>query len=174
MGYVHDVAMAQFVPPTAFGYSAGTWALAVASNVWSLDRTAADASFTIYMPVPIPSTSVALKGAKLLSVEMMYSISTAAADAFATAALYLDTLQASAASGSGTLNTAASVSVTADTGHDTSAERYAADEHRIKLTLDTAAWIDNDQAYHAEFVVDAAATTVFKIFGGIINYTLRV
>jgi hypothetical protein len=176
MGYVHDVAMSQFVPPTAFGYSAGTWALAVATNVWSLDRTAADAAFTVYMPIPIPSNSVALKGAKLLSVEFMYSIATAAADAFvaATCAVYKDTLQASAASGSGTLNTSAIVTGTLDTGHDTAAELLAIDEHRLKWTLTTPAWIDNDAAYHFEAVVDAAAGTVFKIFGGIVNYTLRL
>ena len=80
MGYIHDTAMAQFVPPTAFGYSAGTWAMAVASNVWSLDRTANDSSTTVYLPIPIPSNSVALKGAYLKSVELMYSISGAAAD----------------------------------------------------------------------------------------------
>jgi hypothetical protein len=176
MGYVHDVAMSQFVPPTAFGYSAGTWALAVATNVWSLDRTAADAAFTVYMPIPVPSNSVALKGAKLLSVEFMYSIATAAADAFvaATCAVYKDTLQASAASGSGTLNTSAIVTGTLDTGHDTAAELLAIDEHRLKWTLTTPAWIDNDAAYHFEAVVDAAAGTVFKIFGGIVNYTLRL
>ena len=171
MGYVHDTAMSQFIPPTAFGHSAGTWTLTVASNVWSLNRTAADASFTVYMPIPIPSNSVAFKGAKLLSVEFLYQIATAAADDFAvaTALLYLDTLAVT-----GTLNTAAAVTTTKDTGHDTDAECLAVDEHRMKLTVTTPLWIDNDQAYHAEFVVDAAATTVFKIFGGIANYTLRV
>ena len=176
MGYIHDTAMAQFIPPTAFGYSAGTWTLKVASNVWSLDRTAADASFTVYMPIPIPSNSVALKGSKLVSVEFMYSISTAAADDFAvaTALLYTDTLSASAASGSGTINTAAAITSTKDTGHDTDAECLAVDEHRMKLTITTPVWIDNDVAFHAEYVVDAAATTVFKIFGGIANFTLRI
>jgi len=159
-----------------FGYSAGTWTLAVASNVWSLDRTAADASFTVYMPIPIPSNSVALKGSKLLSVEFMYSISTAVADDFAvaTALLYTDTLQASAASGSGTLNTAAELATTKDTGHDTDAECLAVDEHRMVLTVTTPVWVDNDVAYHAEFVVDGGAATVFKIFGGIANYVLRL
>jgi hypothetical protein len=47
-------------------------------------------------------------------------------------------------------------------------------KHRLKWTLTTAAWIDNDEAYHFEAVVDAAAASVFKIFGGIINYTLRL
>lgn len=174
MGYVHDTAMSQFVPPDQIGYSAGTWTLAVASNVWSLDRTAADASFTLYIPVPVPSNSASLKGAYLVSIELMYSIATAGADDFATVAVYKDTLQASAASGSGTINTAASVTVTQDTGHDTAAERKAVDEHRMKVTLSTPAWIDNDEAYHMECVVDAAAATVFKVFGAIINYTLRI
>jgi hypothetical protein len=176
MGYVHDTAMSQFIPPNLFGYSAGTWTLAVASNVWSLNRTAADAAFTVYMPVLIPSNSVADKGSKLLSVEFMYSIATAAADDFvaATCALYKDTLQASAASGSGTLNTAAIATGTLDTGHDTAAELKAIDEHRLKWTLTTPVWLDNDAAYHFEAVVDAAAGTVFKIFGGIVNYTFRV
>ena len=176
MGYVNDTAMALFIPPTAFGFSAGTWTLTVASNVWSQDRTAADASFTIFMPIPIPSNAVALKGAQLLSVELMYAISGAAADDFpaATALIYLDTLQAVAASGSGTINTAAAVASTKDAGHDTDAELLAQDEHRMKLTVTTPLWVDNDQAYHAEFVVDGGAATVVKIFGGIANYKLRV
>ena len=176
MGYVHDTAMSQFIPPTAFAFSAGTWAMAVASNVWSNDRSAADASFTIYMPIPIPSNSVALKGCYLQSVDLMYSIATAAADNFvvATAALYLDTLQPTAASGSGVLNTAAIQTGTFDAGHNTAAELLAVDEHRARWSLTTAAWIDNDQAYHMEYVVDAAAATVFKVFGGIANYTFRI
>lgn len=176
MGYIHDTAVSQFIPPTAFGYSAGTWALAVASNVWSLDRTAADASFTIYMPIPIPSNSVALKGSYLTSIEFMYSISGAAGDDFAaaTALLYKDTLSPTAASGSGTINTAAAHATTKDTGHDTDAELKAQDEHRLVMTVTTPEWADNDVAYHAEFVVDGGAATVLKIFGGIANFTLRL
>jgi len=176
MGYVHDTAMSQFIPPNQIGASAGTWTLAVASNVWSNNRTAADASFTLYIPIVIPTNSVALKGTKILSVELMYSIATAAADdvALATAILYKDTFQATAASGSGTLNTAAAFVSTKDTGHDTAAELLAVDEHRVVWTVTTAEWGDNDVGYHLEVVVDAAAATVFKVFGAIINYTLRV
>lgn len=148
--------------------------MAVSSNVWSNNRTAADASFTIYIPIPIPSNSVAQKGAYLQSVEFMYSIGTNAADDVTTLpTLYKDTLTAIAASGSGTINTAASVTTTLDTGHDTAAELKAVDEHRVKVTLTTPAWIDNDEAYHVEMTVDAAAGTVFKFFGAIANYTLR-
>ena len=176
MGYVHDTKMSIFIPPTAFGFSAGTWTLVAASNVWSMDRTAADASNTIYMPLPIPSNSVALKGAMLLSAEFMYSVSTAALDDFAvaTALLYTDTLSPSAASAAGTINTAAALASTKDAGHDTDAECLAQDEHRMVLTVTTPVWCDNDVAYHAEFVVDGGAATVLKAFGGIANYILRV
>ncbi len=175
MGYIHDTAMAQFVPPEDIGVSAGTWALTAASNVWSNDRTAADASFTIYVPVPIPSSSVPLKGSYLKSIELMYSISGAAADDVATVKLYKDTLAAVAASGSGSINTATEITaVTIDDGHDAAAERKAQDEHRMVVTLDTPQWIDNDVAFHLEVVVDGGAATVVKIFGAIINYTLRL
>jgi len=174
MGYVHDTAMSQFVPPNKIGYSAGTWALAVASNVWSLDRTAADAAFTVYVPIPIPSNSVALKGAYLVSIELMYSVATTLCDDFATVEVHKDTLQAAAASGSGALNTAVAVTTTEDAGHDAAGERGAVDEHRMKVTLTTPEWIDNDAAFHLEVTVDAAVGTVFKVFGAICNYTLRV
>lgn len=171
MGYVHDTAMSQFIPPTTCCYSAGTWTWTVASNVWTNTRTAADASFTIYVPIPIPSNSVAFKGSKLLSLEFMYVISVAAADDFpvATSLLYTDTFAVT-----GTANSAAALASTKDTGHDTDAECLAVDEHRMVLTVTTPVWIDNDQGHHAEFVVDAAAATVFANHGAIANFVLRI
>jgi hypothetical protein len=173
MGYVHDTGFAQFIPPNVISASAGTWTLAVASNVWSNNRSAAAAAATVYVPIIVPSNVRALKGAQLVSVEFMYSIATADLTDFATAALYKDTLQPTAASGSGTLNTAASVTVTLDTGHDTAAERKAQDEHRLVMTLSTPVFVDNDEAFHAEFVLDCATTSVVKVFGAIANYTFR-
>jgi hypothetical protein len=161
--------MSQFIPPGAAAFSAGTWADAVASNVWCKSRSAADASFTIAIPLLLPSNSAALKGAYLQSIDVWYSIATAAADDFATTALYADALAAS-----GTANTAASITVTLDAAHDTAAERKAAGDHRLTLTLSTPVWVDHDAAYHVELVVDAAATTVFKLFGARANYTLRI
>jgi len=169
MGYVHDTAMSQFIPPAAAGFSAGTWADALASNVWCKSRTAADASFTIGIPVLLPSNSAALKGACLQSIDVWYSIATAAADDFASVSLYADTLAAS-----GTANSAAAVTATLDAAHDTAAERKATGEHKLTLTLATPVWVDHEAAYHIELVVDAAATTVFKLFGARANYTLRL
>jgi hypothetical protein len=161
--------MSQWIPPNLLIASSGTWALTVASNVWTKNRTAADAAFTLYIPIPILSNSVAFKGCKLLSVELMWSVTVAAMDSVAEPLVYLNTLAAT-----GTLNTAAAVTTTVDTGHDTGAERLTLDEHRAKVTITTPLWIDNDQAYHAEMVCDAAATSVFKWFGAIANYTLRL
>ena len=167
--------MAQFVSPLLIGKSAtATMTEKVATNVWSDDRTANDSSCTLYIPVPIPSSSVGLKGSYLKSIELMYSLGTTLADNVTTVKLYKDTLAASAASGSGTINTAAALTSTKDAGHDTDAECLAQDEHRMKLTVTTPVWTDNDVAYHAEFIVDGGAATVVKIFGGIANYTLRV
>jgi hypothetical protein len=174
MGYVHDTAMSQFVSPFLIGKSAtATMTNAVTSNVWSDDRTANDSSFTIYVPVPVPGSSVALKGCYLKSIELMFEVAAGDCDNFATVALYKDTLQASAASGSGTLNTAAAVTITVDTGHDSAAERLAQDEHRMICTLSTPEWIDNDATFHLECVVDNDDDTEFNIYGAIINYTLR-
>ena len=169
MGYVHDVSMSQFLGPNDCMVSAGTWTDTVATNVWSKNRTANASSFTLKIPVKIPSNSVSSRGAYLKSIDVWYEIATAAATDFATVALYKDTLPVT-----GTLMTAAAAAVTLDTGHDTAAERKAVDEHKMTLTLDTPAWIDNDEAYHVEMIVSAAATTVFKYYGARINYTLRL
>jgi hypothetical protein len=105
----------------------------------------------------------------------MYSVSGAAADDIATVKLYKDTLAATAAAGSGSINTAAEVTgVTIDEGHDAAAERKAQDEHRMVVTLDAPVWIDNDATFHLEVVIDGGAATVVKVFGAIINYTLRL
>jgi hypothetical protein len=171
---IHNTHFSQILPPNQMGASAGTWTMAVASNVWSNNRSAADAAFTLFIPITIPSNSIPLQGAKLASIEIMYSIGTADMDDITSVKLYKNTLQASAASGSGTLNTAAEITaVSLDTGHDTAAERKAQDEHRMVLTLTTPVFIDNDEYYHVEVVCDAAAGSVFKYFGSIANFTLK-
>jgi len=170
MGYVNDTHMSQFIPPSEFQMSAGTWAMAVASNVVSRDRTAADAAFTALIPIPVPSNAIAYKGAKLKSIDVWYSIGTAAADDFATVELEKMTLPADDTAVSG-----AAVATTPDTGHDTAAERLAVDsDHCMTVTLDDPAWLDDGDAYWLQLVVDCAATTVFKFFGARANYELRI
>ena len=169
MGYVNDTQMSQFIPAALAVFSAGTWTPALSSNVCSMDRTAADASFTAHIPVVVPGNAAAFKGAKLKSIDVYYSIGTAAADDFATVELEKMTLPAT-----GSAVTGAAVSTTIDTAHDSAAERKAVDSHKMTVTLDTPAFIDDNDGYQLILTVDAAATTVFKLIGAVAHYELRV
>ena len=170
MGYIHDVNLSLWVPPSAFMFSAGTWTdYAAAGNLWSRVRTAADASFWIYVPIPLLSHTATTKGSYLKAIEFVYSIETAACDNFATVQIWMDAWQAD---GSPIIPT--NRAATVDTLHDTAAERLAVDDHKMIVTLDEAAWIINGQMYHLDMLVDAAAATVFKAFGALVKYTLRL
>jgi len=170
MGYVHDTQMRQFIPPFMCGKTAGTWTPTIASNVVGDVRTAADASFTLLIPIALPSNATDLKGAYLTSIDVWYKIATAAADDFTTVELEKMTLPAS-----GTAVSGAAVTVTIDTGHDTAAERKAiGDAHKMTVTLSTPEWIDEDEVFYLQLVVDAAATTAFTFYGARANFTLRV
>ena len=169
MGYIHDVAMSQFVPPSMFLFNAGTWIGVSDTFIWSMARTAADAEFWASIPVPLISNSVASKGSYLKSIEVMYSIATAACDDFATVSLLKDTFQLN-----GTLNTTVAVAHAVDAAHDTAAERLAVGVHRMVFTLTTSAWIDDQEYYHVDLLIDCAAGTVFRFYGALVNYTLRL
>lgn len=168
MGYVHDTHMSALTTPAEVTPTVGTWAMAVASNIWTLNKTAADNTSVLKIPLKLPGNASAFKGARLKSVDVWYSIATAACDAVS-AALYKATLPAQA----GTLS-AASVSTSYDTDHDAAAERYAVAQHKMTLTLTTPEWVDDDAEYFIELTVDAAATSVVKLQGARANYDLRV
>ena len=169
MGYVNDTHFSQFISPFTWGYSAGTWTPTVASNVVKNVRSAADASVTVTVPILIPSNASALKGCKLVSIDVWYAIATAAADDFATVELEKMTLPADDVAVSG-----AAVTTTLDTGHDTAAERLAIDtDHCMTVTLSTPAWIDDGDAYYLQMVIDNAAGTVLTFFGARANYIFR-
>jgi hypothetical protein len=74
----------------------------------------------------------------------------------------------------GSAASTAAVTTTYDTGHDAAAERIDVDEHKMTLTVTTPFWVDDDEACYVELVVDAAATSVFKMIGARANFTLRV
>jgi hypothetical protein len=167
MGYVHDTQMSQFVSPLQAAYSAGTWTPTLANNTVGNVRTAGDASFTVLVPIRVPSNGVALKGALLKSIDVFYKIATADADDFATVELEKMSISAAGAV------TGAAVTVAIDTGHDTAAERKVQGEHKMTITLSTPAWVDDDHVYWLELVVDAAAGTMFTLWGARANYTLR-
>jgi hypothetical protein len=168
MGFVHDTHFAQSIPIEAMSYVTGTWAPVLASNVLSMDKTAGDESTTIYIPIMVPSNASALKGAKLKSVDVHYHIGTAAADDFATVELEKVTFEAD-----GTIPTGEAVTTTEDAAHDTAAERKAADDHKMTVSVTTPEWVDNDVMHYLTLIIDCAAGTVLKLYGAVANYELR-
>jgi hypothetical protein len=169
MGYVHDTSISRFIHAIECLFSAGTWTHTVASNLWTMNRTAADAAFTVHIPVQAPlQSSVALKGAYLKSVDIWFTVGTAALDA-AAATLYKETLAAD-----GAACTTAAVTTSYDTGHDAAAERVDVDEHKMTLTVTTPFWVDDDETCYVELVCDAAANSVFSMIGARANFTLRI
>lgn len=170
MGYVHDTTVSRFIPPEKAQFSAGTWSDAVASNVWSKNRAAADASFVLKIPIcPPVQSSRGLKGAYLKSIDVWYEVGTAALDSLA-AAVYRATLPANGAA----FAAPAAQSFTYDGAHDAANERITADEHRMTLSLAAPFWVDDDDQVTVELSVDAAATSVFKYYGARANFTLRL
>jgi hypothetical protein len=161
--------MASFIHPADFEMSAGTWVAAEASNVVSYNRTAADAAVTVLVPIRVPSNAAALKGAKLTSITVGYLIDTAAADDFATVELEKVTIGADDIAAAGE-----AVDITLDAAHDTAAERKAADDHTMTITIDDPEFLDDGDCYWLKMVIDNAATTVLKFYGAIAHYTFRV
>lgn len=166
---IHNTHVNQFIPPQMIGRSAGTWADSVASNVAKTIRTAADASFTLIIPISLPQSSSARNGARLKSIDVYYKVLTAACDDFATVELEKMALPAT-----GSAPTGAAVTTSCDSSHDTAAKRKAEGEHSMTVTLETPAYIGKDDAYALQLVVDAAAGTVFTIYGARANYDLRL
>lgn len=168
MGYVHDTHMARWIPPSAIQKSAGTWTPTYSSNKIFDRRTAGDASFNLFVPINLPQNSADTKGSYLVSIDVFYNITTAAADDFATVELNKQTLSSVGA------HTAAAVATSIDSEHDAAAERKALGEHKMTITLTTPEWMDDDDLFVLYMVVDAGANTVFDLVGVRANYTARL
>ncbi len=170
MGYVNDAHLSVPIPIDTFQMSAGTWTISESSGVVSRARAQADASFNCLIPIKMPiMSSIALQGLKLKSITVWYKIATAAADDFATVELEKAALPADGAAMAG-----AAVACTIDADHDSAAERKAADEHTITVSLDTPVFVDDDDVFWLKLVVDCAATTDFIFYGARANFNLNL
>ncbi len=167
MGYVHDTGMTQFITPLQVFGDTAAWSFGAGqvsnSLVYKCDAT--DEVANLFIPIPLPSNSVAQKGCYLKSIEIDYEIVTAACDAV-TATIYKMTRGAEGAD--------VTVATPSFTQTPTAANSKTADEHKLVLTLDTAAWIDNDEYYWVKIAFDKAATSTVEFLGAFANYTLRV
>ena len=168
-GYVHDTAMSQYIPAQIWGYTVGTWAFTITSNVGSMVKAAAANVSVIHIPLAIPQNSIAQKGGYLKSIDIWYKIATAACNAV-TPVVTRTVLPAD--------NTAMPAVIapafTYDGGHDTAAKRYASQSHKMTLTITTPFWLDDDDEVYVELTVDAAATSAVTAWGARANFTLRV
>ncbi len=169
MGYTHDTQMAQYIPASAIQKSAGTWTPTLAANTVADVRTAADANFNLFIPIKVPSNAAILKGARLKSIDVYYSIGTAAMDDIATVELERMSLNPNASAVTGAV-----VPITIDTNNDTTAKRRTMAAHKMTVTLNTPAWVDDNDAYVLYILCDAAATSIFNLFGAVANFDFRV
>ena len=168
MGYVHDTQMSAFTTPAEMTATVGTWAMAVASHLWTLNKAAADNTSVIKIPLKLPANAAALKGAYLKSVDIWWDCGTAANEAVS-AEIYKASLPANG----GALATAA-VTFSYDSGRDSAAERLTLASHKMTLTISTPFWVDEDNEAYVELTIDAAAASVNKLQGARANYTLRL
>lgn len=164
MSHLSTTKINQFVPVGMIGKSAGTWTLGVSSNVVSEARTAAAASFDLLVPVVLPGSEAYHQGAKVKAIRLYYQIGTAAATDFATVAVHKMTL--------GSAVTGSAVTVSLDSNHDTAAKRKAIGVHEMTITITDGSWLKEDEGMYLQCVVSAAATTVFTLFGAVMDYEM--
>src|SRR3990167_5846495 len=151
MGYVHDTAMSQFIPPTAMMGVTGTYT---------------QAAGVVTIPIILPSNSVGLKGAYLKSVEIDYELLLAVATSV-TAAINKVTRGADEA-----VAVVSSVTVTQSLVAATTAATE--DQHKLTVTLTTPEWIDNDVYYLLTLTLVCGGTVTVDILAAVANYTLRL
>jgi hypothetical protein len=168
MGYVNDTQMSAFIPPEDTTATVGTWAMAVASNLWTLNKSAADNTSVLKIPVRLPGNAVSLKGAYLKSIDIWWSNATANLEALS-ALIYKATLPVQGGS-----HAVSALSFSYDAGHASAAGRITQATHRMTLTLSTPIWVDDDDDLYVELTVDAAASSVVKLIGARASYTLRL
>ena len=167
---IHNTHVSQYIPPTLFHCVTGTWTEVAGQVTDTICKhvAATDEVATVNIPVRIPSNAIGLQGAKLASIEIDYEILVAACDAV-TAVVNKITRGAD-----GAVAVVAAQSFSYDAGHDSAAERYDVDQHRMTLTLDTPIWIDNDEYVLVELTFDKAATSTIDLLAAVANFTLRM
>lgn len=167
MGYTHLTDISIPISPLAYIKSAGTWTPTFDSNIVYDTRTAAAASFKLFIPVPLLGSSTLTQGSKLVKIDYNYSITTAACTAF-TVKLVKQKLNPTGGF------TASLVPTTLDSNHDTAAKCYAADDHHLTCFVTTPVFPAANEVYHLCIEVTAAATSVYNNLGAIAYFTLRL
>jgi hypothetical protein len=169
MGYVQDTKMSQIIPVSHMILTAGTWTMTVASNVCIHTRTAAAATFNALVPIPIPQNYVALKGARLLSVDFLWKNATADLNSVTTVEIEKVAMAANTVAPTG-----AALACTIDASNDTTAKRITQAQHTLNISPTAPEWLDSAYAYWLYMTFDAAATSALILYGARANYLLRL
>lgn len=165
-----EVSQSYFVPLRDINATVGTWALTLATGVLSLDKTAADNTSVLHIPVNIPRRAD-FYGIRIEAINIYASVATANLDAAATLVLSrqdFDLVDRTASATSAV--TATTVATTAGSGVVVTAD---ADARLMDWTVNSPAADYTTEAkcsYHAALTIDAAAGSVVKIFGVEIRY----
>jgi hypothetical protein len=178
MGYIldknttfnHDLCTAQHTGDGTLTYNL------IAANVWSVAvevPTGVAGDFTLKTPLNYWSSTETQKGCWLKSISAWYYYASAIVTRTLTPALYILTLPRD-----GSAFTAAAVSTTFDTAHDTNAERVIAQYHKITFTLAAPYWIDPDDSLFIEWVnvdyYNSLAIIKFDVFNVRSHVDLRI
>jgi len=153
--------MAVKTPLAVIVATIGTWAMAVAANLWTLNKTAGDNTSVLQIPILTPQNSQDRAGGLLQSVDIYYVNATANLDAMS-AKVYKAYLPAQ--------GVAQSVVELPSTSTFTLTQA----QHKVTITITTPVYVAEDEDVYVELTIDAAATSVVKLQGAVSNYTLRV
>ena len=160
-----EVQKKYMIPLKDINTTVGTWALTLSSEILSLDKTAADNTSVLHIPLNVPRRTD-FYGVQLLSLNVYALIGTANLDAAPTLVLSRNDYDAANATASSTSAvTKTTIAATAGAGV---VATFDADPRKLVWTIDSpAADYDTELScsYHAALTLDAAASTVIKIYG---------
>ena len=163
---INNTHMSQYIPPTKFHYVTGTWTQAagqVAGTI-AVHKAATAETAVVTIPIEIPGNSVALQGAKLLSIEVDYEILVADLTSI-TAVLNKVTRGADLA--------VATVAAVTQTQVPTAALAKVTDQHKLVVTLTTPEWDLSTTYYLLQLTCVAPASTTLDFLAAVANFTFR-
>jgi len=168
----HDTHCHKWHSPVRCHAITGTWAAAAGAvgNTIVYKKSAANETSILTIPVELPMNDGQEKGAYLVSVDVYWSLLTAAYTTI-TAAINKWILPVNGAA----IGTIEALAFSYDTGHDAANERNTMDEHVMTLTLTTPVWVEDDHVIQVQLTnVAGAGGGVFDFIGMRANYTNRL
>ena len=160
-----EVQKKYIVPLKDINATVGTWTLTLASEILSLDKTAGDNTSVLHIPLNVPRRTD-FYGVKLETINIYALVTTADLDAAPALVVSRNDYDAiTTAAGSTSAASKATIAATAGAGVVVTAD---ADARLWSWAIDTpVADYDTELScsYHGALTLNAAASTVIKIYG---------